>query len=188
MVSVGPYHQSTLVSYKNPQIERSLPLSSGHTVFDLLLKNPEFSTFLALVRRARLEGELSYTPNKLTVFIPSDSYLKGVININQIDIGTAINIVKMHIVNGRFGSDVLQTTAGAHLRTRYGNIRVGTENGATLISLDESPMGLAMSAPVLDASGKVIPSISGSKQVKVLYFNIELDNGLIHVTDGLLLV
>ena len=180
MVSVGPYTQSTVLSYKMPlpRLASSAARKPDiNTIYGLISNNPEFSTFLALVKRARMESELSYMPNELTVFVPSDSSIQAQIkagkvkpfDMDRVEIDTAINIVKMHVVNGRFGSNVLQKTTAADFKTRYGKLHVSTEKGVTTLNVDESPMGYT------------------PKKINVLYFNIELGNGLVHVTDGLLL-
>lgn len=180
MVSIGPYTQSTLLSYKapNPQLATSSAVVPNlNTIYGLISNNPEFSIFLDLVKRARMEGELSYAATNLTVFIPSNSSMQAQIkagkakafSMDTVEIDTAINIVKMHVINGRFGSDVIQKTGGADFKTRYGELHVATVNGVTTLNVDSSPLGYT------------------PKSVNVLYFNIELGNGIVHVTDGLLL-
>lgn len=168
MTSVGPYTQSTVFNFLEEEEKRKKSIPCD-TIMGLILNNPEFSTFLALVKRAKMERVLIADDN-LTLFIPSDSSMKNLIDMKYVEIDTAINIVKMHIIKGYYGSDVLQGT-NADFKTQTGNkLHVSTnEQKITTINVDVSPMGY-------------VP-----KKIEVLYFNIQLRNGLVHVTNGLLL-
>ncbi len=124
-------------------------------------QTPGFKKFSTLIRTAQMDPELSELQANVTIFVVPDEYLKFSVDFLQnMDIGTARRIVNFCIISRKIDSLLLIASPSQSFVTHYpaNNLRVMTIDGITTIN----------------------------ECTKILKSDIELDNGMIHVVDNLL--
>lgn len=161
MVSIGPYTQSYdythMYDLADMYCEPCIKLTSG-SIMEFLSKNKEYSNFAKIVHKAQLENNLNNINCNCTLFVPSNTVLK---NIDDIDIHSARNFVMYSMVQGNIDSDVLKTSPKLYLHTRNKPHKI----------LVESVKGGGI---ILDNKAKIVKH------------DIKLVNGMIHVIDNVL--
>ena len=169
MVSIGPYTQAydmrqmyDLVDLNPTCISRQK--FPDNTLMGELDKNPDFSIFAEIVKKARYDIKLSEKQANFTLFVPSDNSLKQKYSkkaLDSIDEGLARQILAFSLMKRKLDQNLLQASPTSLYPTldRSSLMQITTVNGVSLIQ----------------------------KKVKVIHWNHLADNGLIHVVDDLLI-
>jgi len=112
------------------------------------------------VEKASMQGQLSSPQANFTLFVPSDDYLSGW-NIDTLDDGLARQILSASTLRNRIDKNLIMSSPVSYFTTRNARMRMYVTN------------------------------ISGKTQinncVSVVKYDILLNNGIIHVVDGLIL-
>ncbi len=140
--------------------------TSGNTIVDIAVSNPDFSILVNAVVRAGLVDALA-APGNLTVFAPTNTAFTnfldnaGINDVNDVPVATLRTILLTHVLNGEFFA--------ANLSTRYfKTLATGPNNRPTDIFIN-TMNGV---------------SINGS--VGVVTPNIDASNGVIHVVNAVI--
>lgn len=167
MVSLGPDTQSCNYSHMYSFVD----LANSHepqlcinkdSIYDFLHKNPHFSKFKQIVHRAKMEGQLNEIQANFTLFIPSDSSLQDIPQdfFDKMDDGLARQILKSSSLLRKIDKYLITSSPVAYYRTMDPTMRMYVTN------------------------------ISGRTQinncVSVVKYDIVLNNGIIHLVDGLI--
>lgn len=167
MVSVGPDRQSydfthmySFVDYTSDK--EPMPCMTEGSIFHFLYNNPKFSRFKQIIEKASMQGQLDSGQADLTIFIPTDDYIRHIPSqyFDDMDDGLAHQILNASTLNRRIGKDLLTSSPVSYFTTRNRRMRMYVTN------------------------------ISGKTQinncVSVVKYDILLNNGIIHVIDGLI--
>jgi len=166
MVSIGPYTQATNYThtFDIPDLRGPLPKRTFRegTLSCIIENHPDFSMFKHLVNIAQLDNIFDDLQANITLFIPSDQQLqaKG-INVTNIDIGSARNIVNASAINRRITSDILEDSPASYFITRNPKIRlfISNINNRTYINND----------------------------INIIHKDMLCSNGIIHVIDSVII-
>lgn len=166
MVSVGPDKQSydfthmySFVDYRSD--EHKLCLTKG-SIFHYIYSNSKFSKFRKIVEHASMEGQLDSSQADFTIFIPTDDYLRHIPDwyFDQMDNDTAVRILKSSTLSRQINKDLLMSSPVSYFKTRNPRMRMYVTN------------------------------ISDKTQINncasVVKYDIVLNNGIIHLIDGLI--
>ncbi len=162
MVSIGPYTESLNFTHQfdlHPaKVAKPKPRNS---LWGMLETNPEFSAFKRIVSKAKMEGHLNDPQTDLTLFVPSDRYLDlppGY--LENMDLLTARKMVNFAALNRKIPLSLITAQPVIKLVTRLAanKMYVTTLNCRTVLH----------------------------GATNLLYGDIEVGNGLIHVVDSIL--
>jgi len=169
MVSIGPYTQSYDMKHmydfpdrrKNDAIKKcSYPADS---LMGIINSTSDFSIFSDIVKKARYDNKLSDILSDYTVFVPSNFHLKNkhtLDYLNNIDESLAREIVNFSMMQRKIDQQVLQSSPSSTFPTiDRSRIRFNTCNNVTILQ----------------------------NHIKIIHWNYQASNGLIHVIDGLLI-
>jgi len=170
MTAIGPYtksydntHMYSFVDYRKSR-EAPKMCASKNTLMDYLIRNPKTSKFRKIVERAGLTGQMSAQDLDITLFIPSDDYLNEPGEFyDNMDRGLASQIIAVSSLNNRISGCLIRS----------------------------SPVSSFTVRDPYNADQMYITNISNVTEInqcaRVVEFDVELDNALVHLTDGLLL-
>lgn len=135
--------------------------AAGNTIVDIAVADGRFTTLVAAVKAAKLDGVLS-GPGPFTVFAPTDDAFaklpKGTVEALLNDLPTLSSILTYHVVSGSvYAKDVVGLTSAP------------------------SVQGSAISVSVRDG----VVYLNGN--AKVIIVDIQASNGVIHVIDTVIL-
>ena len=162
MVSIGPYSESLNFTHQfdlHPaKVSKPKPRNS---LWGLLQINPEFSAFKEIVKKAKLDGKLDDPQTNLTLFVPSNSYLNlppGY--LENMDTLTARKLVNFSCLNRKISLKLIKAQPVIKFITKLptNKLYVTNLNCQTVLHGDTI----------------------------LLYGDIEVDNGLIHVIDKIM--
>jgi hypothetical protein len=172
MVSLGPYNQPfdlrqmyDFVDWKNPQKNHLSCITPKQSLMGILENNPNFSMFSKIIKNARLNLMFSDDQANYTLFVtPDHELIKHKFTheiIDNMDIGTSRQIAFFSMLHNSIDQKLLQA----------------------------SPVGIF---PTVDRSNTLkIFTISNvttlQNNVNIIHFNYFATNGIIHVTDNLLI-
>ncbi len=167
MVSMGPYTESYNNTHMFNMPDLNVPFSgfayTPGSIFGYISENKDFSKFMFLITKAKLESYLNEDQANLTLFVPSDKLLKNIDEnvLANIDLATARHIILFSSLNRKIDYDLLSASPMAYFITKNPTNKILVENlhGRTILN---------------GCSTIVKP-------------NIELGNGMIHIVDNLLL-
>lgn len=147
---------------------RNVPIveNNSQTVLGFLQNNKEFSIFYNLVVRAKLEGKLSDTNYNSTLLVAPDKSLADIDpNVfKNIDYYTARELILYNTLDKKVTESMLKSTRAQYLKTRIDK----SVNSQILAEVCEDD------------------SILLNEKVKITQPDLQRSNGLIHVTDGIL--
>ena len=136
------------------------------TLSGLLQHNPDFTIFNYLVRRAKLEHILNDYVTNLTLFVPSDTFLKNLYPewfFVSTDYLAAKDFVLAHLVNRKVTLEMLMSSEGMQIQTHH---RTGRFK-SFYTSYVPGPHEIRL-----------------NNNAKIIEGNIMLNNGIIHVIDN----
>lgn len=162
MVSIGPYTQSLNFTHQfDLRPAKVAPARPRNSLWGMLQVNPDFSAFREIVRTAKMEGILDDPQTDLTIFVPSDSYLAlppGY--LENMDLLTARKLVNFACLNRKISLRLVTAQPVIEFVTKLpaNKMYVTTLNCATTLN----------------------------ERALLLYGDVQVDNGIIHVVDRLL--
>jgi uncharacterized surface protein with fasciclin (FAS1) repeats len=167
MTSCGPNSQSYNFThmFEFVDLRGNLPKKeyNKNSISYFLNSNPEFSKFFYIVKKAMYENLLNDEQANFTLFIPTDTTLESLFPnsfFTNMDIGKARNILNNCILNYRITSDLLTDSPACYFINKNNNrLFITNINNNTVINNYD----------------------------KILQFDIECSNGIIHLTDNLIL-
>lgn len=168
MVSIGPYSESYNYRHMFDFQDISGPCPTlkvrKNSIMGIIQNNPDFSHFHEIVKLAKMEGKLNEPQFNSTLFIPSDKFLNTLYSpcyFEKMDNGTASQIIKFSTLYKIIDKSLLQSSPSSWFITqnKISRLYVSNINGRTALN----------------------------QCVGVVHFNIQADNGLIHVVDDLLI-
>ena len=150
-----------------PDLRGKYPISTPckGSLLDFISSHPDFKIFNFMVKRAQMEDIFNQKQANFTLFIPSDKALSLKDNedvFTNMDILTAKTIVKASSLNNRIPSEILEDSPNSWYYTMSEQNRLCITNvsGQTYINGD----------------------------IKILYKDILATNGIIHVTDNVIIL
>lgn len=162
MVSIRPYSESLNFTHQfnlHPaKVSKPKPRNS---LWGLLQINPEFSAFRRIVQTAKLDGKFDDPQTNLTIFVPSDSYLDlppGY--LENMDMLTARKLVNFASLNRKISLQLIRAQPVIQLVTKLPANKLYITNLNCRTTLHGDTL--------------------------LLYGDIEVDNGLIHVVDKIM--
>lgn len=167
MVSVGPYtpvtdytHMYSFVDYRS-STKPQICINKG-SLYGFLKTTPGFSKFLKLVETAKMYAQINEIEADFTMFVPSDNFLQHLPPdyFDKMDDGLARQIFDASVLNRRIPKNLVVSSPVCYYTTRNPKMRMYMTNigGRTQIN----------------------------NCVKVVKYDILLNNGIIHVVDGLI--
>jgi len=170
MVSIGPYNQITDFTHMwdkrdirpPPGYQKPEP-SPNNSIYSIINSNPDFTIFSYIIRVANMEMFYYNNDYKYTVFVPPDNYLRTR-NISErflikMDKSTAIQICNYCTLNNTIKKNVITSNPIVYLTTNNKTSQLLVSNTKHKTMIDE--------------------------YIEIIYFDIECDNGVLHVIDGL---
>jgi uncharacterized surface protein with fasciclin (FAS1) repeats len=166
MTSIGPYSEKTNLSYMYDKVDLRGPLPQKkdfpNSLAWVISMTPNFSKFRYILRLSKLDQVFCDQQSSYTVFVPTDESLSHIhenIFLNM-DLLTARSIVQASTLKNRITSDILSDSPCSHFMTLnpYTRLFITNVNGQTSIDND----------------------------INVVKPDIMVNNGIIHVTDGLI--
>ncbi len=166
MTSIGPYSEKTNLSYMYDKVDLRGPLPQKKdfpsSLAWIISMTPNFSKFRYILRLSKLDEMFSDQQSSYTVFVPTDESLSNIpenIFLNM-DLLTARSIIQASTLKNRITSDVLSDNPCSYFMTLnpYTRLFITNANGQTSIDND----------------------------INVVKSDIMVNNGIIHVTDGLI--
>jgi uncharacterized surface protein with fasciclin (FAS1) repeats len=131
----------------------------SNSIMGVINNTKYFSKFKNIVKKAMMDDILGSQQANFTLFIPTDLGIRNK-NLDNIDVGTARQIVKSCMLNRKITSELLEDSPTSFFITNdsYNRIFVRNINGITYINDD----------------------------IKIIHKDIIIGNGIIHVIDKLL--
>lgn len=166
MTSIGPYSEKTNLShiYDKVDLRGSLgqKIDLPGTLSWYISMTPNFSKFRYILRLSKLDNMLCEKDSNYTVFVPTDESLSHIpenILLNM-DVLTARSIIQASTLKRKITSDILSDSPCSYFMTlnTFNRIFITNVNGQTIID----------------------------NNIKVIKSDIMTNNGIIHVTDGLI--
>lgn len=162
MVSIGPYTQSLNFTHQfDLHPAKVAPARPRNSLWGALQTNPKFSAFRSIVERAKMEGILNDPQTDLTLFVPSDDYLDPPPGyLENMDMLTARKLVQFATLNRKISLALVRASPVIQLVTKLpaNKLYVTTLNCRTVLN-----------------GGAVL-----------LHGDVEVDNGMIHVVDRIM--
>ena len=166
MTSIGPYSQSYNMTHMQniPDLRGCLP-KQGYfpgSIMDIIDKHPDFTKFNYMMKLSKLNGIYNDPQANFTVLVPSDRALVHIpegVFINMDD-AVARHIIRASTMNNRITSELLEDSPATYFVTmnRIAKLFVSNINGITYVNND----------------------------LRVIHKDMEANNGLLHVIDGLI--
>lgn len=130
------------------------------SIMHYLYTGENFSKFLSLVDKAQMFGFLNSSQANVTLFVPENKYLEKYKNIENMDVGTARQILASCTLVRRIDRDLVTSSPFSYFWTKNpkAHMYVLNINNETYIN----------------------------EQAKVVKFNINCTNGIIHIVDNLI--
>jgi len=162
MSSIGPYTQSYdfrhMYSFVDSRPHTIQTFTNPNSISGFILRNPKTTKFAEIVKKAGLIEQLNDPQLKVTMFIPTDEYLSK-LNVNDIDIGLARQIIHLSTLNYVIGKNILAASPVSQYITKsYKQLYITNIRGKTQIN----------------------------QCAIITEFDIKLDNGLVHLTNNIL--
>lgn len=167
MVSLGPDTQSTnfshmysFVDYSNSK--RPELCTAKNTLYEYIRTRPNMKRFNQILEKAHMQSQMNEDQANRTLFIPTDDYLVHIAPdfFNKMDDGLARQILDASSLRRRINKDILTSSPVCYYTTFNPEMRMYCTNINEITRLNNC--------------------------VKVIRFDILLDNGTIHIVDGLL--
>ncbi len=169
MVSLGPDTQSynythmySFVDYRgtNSQSTRNIVKD---TILDFIYNNPNFSRFKMIIERSGMLEQLNNSQANMTLFVPSDDYLRDISDpyFYGMDIGLARQILNSSSLNRKIGGELVKSSPVSYFTTRDSRMRMYVTNISGITQINNC--------------------------VRVVKYDILLNNGIIHLVDGLII-
>lgn len=136
--------------------------SSPNTIFNYIKTKPEFSKFRKIVARAQMDGFLDNIEANFTILIPEDRYLSHIPKefFDTMDNGLARQILSASSIDRRIDKKLITSSPVAYYFTKNPKMRMYITN--------------------IDSKTQV------NNCMEIIKYDIKLDNGLIHITNGLI--
>lgn len=169
MVSLGPdtqsYNFTHMTSFVDLNSDKKLETcTTKGSIFDYLYHNPNFSRFCKIVEHASMQGQLNSIQADFTMFIPSNDYLQHLPEeyFDRMDDGLARQILKSCTLNRRIGKNLITSSPVSYFNTisRYPTMKMYVTNISGVTAINNC--------------------------VQVVKYDILLNNGIIHLVDGLI--
>lgn len=136
-----------------------------NTLWDLIKNHKEFTLFAQIVNRAQYVDYLKCCQSEVTLFIPSDKYISHLKDyITNMNILTARKIIQSGMLNRKICGKILTTNPIMYLTTKLPANKLKVENFKSQYD-------------------NLVTTVNG---IKVITFDIEVDNGVVHIVDDLL--
>ena len=165
MTASGPYTQSNNFTHKFNIIKLCKPKKVNNTIMNLLNNNDNFSLFKKIVDKSGYSNILNNPQTKITLFIPKDDSLKVYNNIEEyidnMNILLARKIVQFSMLNNKIYAETLASQSMIYLITALPAEKLAISYSCNKIMINHN--------------------------VTIIEPNIDLCNGLIHITDRLLI-
>lgn len=167
MVSYAPntqylnfQHMYDFIDYRSnlkPQI-----CSTEGSIYHTLSTNPRFSKFVSIIHKVGLEGLYDDMLANMTIFVPDNKYLNHIPDsfFKNLDIGTARKILNASIIPKKLKKDLLTSSPVCYYFTRNPSMRMYMTNINNVTRINNC--------------------------ATVVHFDIEANNGIIHVIDNLI--
>jgi uncharacterized surface protein with fasciclin (FAS1) repeats len=150
--------------YKFTDIRGKYPIEvyTKNSIMDVIDKHPDFTIFTYIIKLAEMDKLLDSKQANFTIFAPADSSIKHIPQSKflNMDVGEARTIVQSSIQDNRIPKELLQDSPAAYFYTLSPQNRLFITN--------------------IDGNTRI------NNDVNVIHFDINCNNGLIHVVDGLL--
>lgn len=169
MVSLGPdtqsYNFTHMTSFVDYNGKKPKTCTTKGSIYDFLYHNPNFSRFRGIVELCSMQGQLDDVQANFTLFIPSDNFLRHLPEsfFTRMDDGLAHQILKSSTMNRRINKELVMSSPCSYFNTigkhPTTKMYVTNINGNTTIN----------------------------ESVRVVKYDIILNNGIIHVVDGLIM-
>lgn len=153
-------HMYSFVDYR-PHDNPTICLNKN-TVFEYIYNHPKLTKFAKILKKANQVAQYSRPELNITLFIPTDEYLSEPLEYYEsIDPGTALNILAVSSLNNQIDGNLIRSSPVCNYITRdpysYNTLYVTNISGVTKLN----------------------------NCIKVIEFDVKLSNGIIHLTDGL---
>ena len=136
-----------------------------NSIIDYLEGAKKFTIFLSILKRSNYYDYFKDLKNGGTIFVPSDEYMMSLKNyVQYMDILTARKIVQASTLSRKVCSDVITSMPIVYLVTML-------------------PMSKLEVMNFIDNDGTMTTTLNNLATVKT--FDIEVDNGIIHIVDKL---
>ena len=164
MTSAGPYTQSHNFTHMFDMVDLRAPDKKFDgcpgTLLHTIRNNPEFSYFEKIITKSKATSILSDEQANFTLFVVNDKFLKEIVDeeyFNNMDIGTALTILKCSMLDRKITSDLLKNSPSSNFITKKhpNRLYVTNHNGMTQID----------------------------NHINIVEFDILCTNGVIHVID-----
>jgi hypothetical protein len=166
MVSYGPDTQSLnythMYEFSDWTGDNNFYCVQKGSILDYIRNNPECSMFLEIIFRARMYEQLSNISANFTLLLPTNNFLSHIPKdfFTFMDDGMARQIVKASLLNRKIDKKLLTSSPVSYQFTQNPEMRL------------------------------YITNISGKTRVNncldIVTFDIQANNGLIHLTNGLI--
>lgn len=164
MVSNGPSTQSNnfthMFDFVDLRGHDPVKKYDQNSIMGVIDNTIYFSKFKYIVKKAMMDDILGSQQSNFTLFIPSDLGLENK-NLDDIDVGSARQIVKSCMLNRKIPSELLEDSPSSFFKTNdpYNRLFVRNIGGMTYINDD----------------------------IKIIHKDIITGNGIIHIIDKLLI-
>lgn len=131
MVSCAPSTQALNYTHMNLfQSKNSSREIDENSIFGYIDRTPEFSKFKAIIKRAKLVGQLQDIQANCTILVPRDEDLSNIPKeyLNNMDVGLARHIVTASIINNKIDRYLITSSPVTYLYTRNPDMRMYVEN------------------------------------------------------------
>lgn len=166
MVSLGPdcqsYNFSHMYSFVDLRSNTLEPVITRGSIYDFINSHPRFSKFKQIISRAKQIGFLNDSQANCTMLIPTDDFLKNIPQgfFDTMDDGLARQIISASTIDRKIDKKLLTSSPVAYYITRLPQMRMYVTN----------------------ISGKT----RVNNCVNVVQFDLNFNNGMIHIIDGLI--
>ena len=167
MTSCGPdiqnYNYTHMYSFVDYRRDVNKICITPGTMYEYLVKSGNFTKFNKIIRRANIIEKLNEPQNNCTLFAPSDNYLTNIREefFDTIDVGMARQIFDASVIDRKITKNLITSSPVSYYYTRNDKMRM------YVINIDD------------------ITKINNS--VKIIKYDINVNNGLIHIIDGLII-
>ena len=168
MVSHGPdiqnynfTHMYNFNDYRN--LGDNKICNNKNSIFGYIYNSPNTLKFKKIIEKANLIGQLNEIQANFTIFVVEDKYLEHFPNsfFDDMDIGLAKDIINCSLLNRKINKDILISSPISYYSTKNSQIKILVTNISNKTKLNNS--------------------------IEVIKFDLNLDNGLIHFVDNLIL-
>ena len=162
MTAIGPYTQSLNMTHMFSFVDYRGPseivtCSSGNSIMDYIDKHPKLTKFKKIIKAANFTTQLSQKQANFTLFAPLDEHIGNVDNIGD---GLARQILSMSLMDKEIDGNLLRSSPVSYIATKNSQNRMYITNICGVTELNQL--------------------------AQVVQYDIKTDNGIIHLTNGLL--